>query len=170
MLSTPSYPSHIVAFSTVIKLLSKATTPYTQPYLGLPSTSSSLASAINTLIAIRYSYILFKWPNHPKTRGSTTLVPFLFQLLFLLCTSSFLSLSIRVTPTKLLEHFISSIFFVTVVRLTVLLSALLILQVSAPHNAVSQHFSYFRSLPHTTPLVTPSSDTLRLFPILSTPI
>ena len=52
--------------------------------------------------------------------------PFPFQLLR---TSSFLTLSIRDTPTKFLKHFMSRTF-------TLLLSALLIPHASAPYNAV----------------------------------
>ena len=55
-----------------------------------------------------------------------SLASFLFQLS---CTSSFPTLSIHDTPTKLLKHSISRTF-------TFLLSALLIHHASAPHNAI----------------------------------
>ena len=59
-----------------------------------------------------------------------------------LLTSSFITLSIRDTPTKLLKHFISRTF-------AFLLSAFLILHASAPYNAVGtitpsyRHFLVF---------------------------
>ena len=48
-----------------ISLLPKPTyTPSIQPNLDLPRTRSPLTSAINTLVAIRYSSILSTCPNH----------------------------------------------------------------------------------------------------------
>ena len=112
--------AHCRAASTVITLLPKATfTPCIQPnYLGLPRTHPPLTSTINTLLAIRYSSIL----SHAQTISIPSdllysLTPFLIQLSY--ATSSFLTLSIRDTPTKLLKQFISRTF-------TFLLSALLI--------------------------------------------
>ena len=56
---------HWRAASTVIPLLPKATfTPSIQPNLGLPHNRPQLTSAINTLLAIRYSSILSTFPNH----------------------------------------------------------------------------------------------------------
>ena len=95
----------------------------------------------------------------------------LVQTISILRTSSFLTLSIRDTPTKLLKHFISKTF-------TFLLSALLIINASAPYNAVGtntpshRHFSFipilycsahFSALPT---LITHSFCVSHLFPIL----
>ena len=102
--------AHCRAASTVIPLLPNATfTPSFQPNLGLPRTRPPLTSAINILLAIRYSSI-----QDTPTK-------------LLKCFIS--SLSIRDTPTKLLKRFISRTF-------TFLLSALLIPHASAPYNAV----------------------------------
>ena len=63
----PSFQSfvHWHAASTVIPLLRKATfTPSIQPNIGLPCTRPPLTSAINTLLAIRYSSILSTWLSH----------------------------------------------------------------------------------------------------------
>ena len=68
------------ATSTVIPLLPKATfIPSIQPNLGLPGTRPSLTSAINTLLAMRYSSILSTCPNHLNTLWSALLAitPFL---------------------------------------------------------------------------------------------
>ena len=57
--------AHCRAASTVIPLLPKATfTPSIQPNLGLRRTRPPLTSAINTFLAIRYSFILSTSPNH----------------------------------------------------------------------------------------------------------
>ena len=102
--------AHCRAASTVTPLLPKATfTPSIQPNLGLPPTRSPLISAINTLLAIRYSSILSTCPNHLNTLWSALLANFL-SIPALLGTSSFLTLSIVDTPTKLLKHFISRPF------------------------------------------------------------
>ena len=62
------------AASTVIPLLAKATFRRSiQPNLGLPGTRPILTSAINTLLAIRYSSILSTFPNHLNTLWSTLL-------------------------------------------------------------------------------------------------
>ena len=123
--------AHCRAASTVIPLLPKATfTPTIQPNLCLPRIRRPLTSAINTLLAIRYSFILSTRPNHLNTHWSALLANY-FSIPALLCTSSFLTLSIRGTPTKLLKHFISRTF-------TFLLSALLIPHASAPYNAVGK--------------------------------
>ena len=54
--------AHWRAASTVIILLPKATfTPSILPNLGIPRTRPLLTSAINTLLAIRYSSILFTY-------------------------------------------------------------------------------------------------------------
>ena len=96
--------AHWYAASTVIPLLPKATfTPSIQPNLGLPRTRPPLTSAINTLLAIRYSFILSTCPNHLNTLWSALLANS-FSIPALLRTSI---LSIRDTPTKLLKHFIS---------------------------------------------------------------
>ena len=120
--------AHCRAASTVTPLLPKATTPSIQPNLGLPCTRPPLTSAINTLLAIRYSSILSRCPNHLNTHWSAILANPV-SIPALLRTSSFLSLSILDTPTKHLKYFISRIF-------TFLLSALLIPHASAPYNAV----------------------------------
>ena len=117
------------AASTVIPLLPKITcTASIQHNLGLPRTSPPLTSAINTLLAIRYSSILSTCPNHLNTLWSALLANSL-SIPALQRTSSFLTLSIRETPTKLLKDFISRTF-------TLLLSALLIPHASAPHNTI----------------------------------
>ena len=115
-----------------IHLLPKATlTPSIQADLGLPRTRNPLTSAINTLLAIRYSSIysiLSTWRNHLNNLWSA-LLAYSLSIPALLRTSSFLTLSIRGTPTKLLKHLISRTF-------TFPLSALLIPHDSAPYNAV----------------------------------
>ena len=59
------YLAHWRAASTVIPLLPKETlTPSIQPNLALPLTRPPLTSAVNTLLAIRYSTILSACPNH----------------------------------------------------------------------------------------------------------
>ena len=83
---------------------------------------------MNTFLDIRYSSILSTSPNHLNTLWSALLANSL-SIPALLRTSSFLTLSIRDAPTKLLKHFISRTF-------TFLLSALLIPHASAPCNAV----------------------------------
>ena len=132
--------THCRAASTVIPLLPKATyTPSIQPNLGLPRTRLPLTSPINTLRAIGFSSILSTCPNHFNTLWSA-LLPYLpnsLSIPALLRTSSFLTLSIRDTPTKLLNHFISRTF-------TFLLSALLMPHVSAPYNAVGTITPSFR--------------------------
>ena len=86
--------AHCRAASTVIPLLLKATfTPTIQPNLGLPRTRLTLTSAINTLLAIRYSSILSICPNHLNTLWSALLAHSL-SIPALLRTSSFLTLSI----------------------------------------------------------------------------
>ena len=74
--------SHWRASSAVIPLLPQATfTPSIQPTLGLPRTHPPLTSAINTLLAIRYSSIRSTCPNHLNTLWSAySLTPFSFQL------------------------------------------------------------------------------------------
>ena len=120
------FPIFCRAASTVIPLLPKATSHHpsslTSAYLVPPSSYS----AINTLLAIRYSSILSTCPNLLNTLWSALLAsshssPALQR------TSSFQTLSIR--PTKLLKHFNSR-------TLIFLLSALLIPHASAPYNAV----------------------------------
>ena len=92
--------------STVIPLLPMANfTPSIKPNLGLPSTCLPLTSAINTFLVIRYSSILSTCPNHLNSLCSALLANSL-SIPALLRTSSFLTLSIRDTPTKLLKHFI----------------------------------------------------------------
>ena len=66
--------AHCRAASTVTPLLPKATfTPSIQPNLRLPRTRPPLTSAINTLLAIRYSSILSICPNHLNTLWSALL-------------------------------------------------------------------------------------------------
>ena len=120
----------IIYICTVISLLPKATfTPSNQPNLGLPCTRSLLTSAINTLLAIRYSSILSTCPNHPNILWSTQFANSL-RIPALLSTLSFLAISIRDSSTKLLNH------------------------ISHEHSlSFSQHFSYPLPLLHTMPLV-----------------
>ena len=60
--------AHCRAASTAISLLPMASfTLSIQPNLGLPHTRPPLTSAINTLLAIRYSSILYTCPNHLNT-------------------------------------------------------------------------------------------------------
>ena len=102
--------AHCRAASIVIPLLPKATfTPSIQPNLGLPLTHPLLTSAISTLLAIRYSSILSTCRNHLNTLWSALLAHSL-SIPALQRTSSFLTLPIRDTPTKLLKHFISRTF------------------------------------------------------------
>ena len=122
--------AHCRAASTVIPLLPKATfTPFIQPNLGLPRTRPPLTSAINTFLAIRNSFIIYTCPNHLNTLRSALLANSL-SLPAHLRTSSFLTLSIRDTPTKLLKHFISKTSL-----------------------SFSQHFSYSMPLLPTSTLV-----------------
>ena len=106
-----------------------------------PSYPPPLTSANITLLAIRYSSILSTCPNHLNTLWTALLANSL-SILAVLRTSSFLTLSIRDTPTKFLKHFISRTF-------TFLLSALLIPHASAPYNAAGtitpsyRHFMAF---------------------------
>ena len=124
-LSSPSDVSISITASTVAH---SHLDTVDHPNLGLPRTSHSLTSAINTLLAIRNSSILSTCPNHHNILCSALLANSL-SIPALLRTSSFLTLSIRDTPTKLLKHFISRTF-------TFLLSALLISYVSSLYNAV----------------------------------
>ena len=90
------------------------------PALGLPGTRPPLTSAINALLAIRYSYPFF--PHAKPSQCSRSAILANSQTLSipaLLRTSSFLTPSNRDTPTKPLNHFISWTF-------TFFLSALLI--------------------------------------------
>ena len=118
--------THYRTASTVIPLLPKVIfTPSVQPNIGLPRTRLPLTSAINTLLVIytvlNHSLHVPK-PSQYSLIGSTRYLP---SVPALLRTSSFLTLSIRDTPTKLLKQFISRTF-------TILLSALLIPHASAP--------------------------------------
>ena len=71
---SPLFPSFCRAASTVITLIPKATfTPSIQPNHGLPHTRTSLNSAINTILAIRYLSILSTCPNHLNTHRSALL-------------------------------------------------------------------------------------------------
>ena len=76
-----------------------------QPNLGLPRTRPPLISAINTLLDILYTSILSTFPTHLNTLWSALLANSL-SIQALLCTSPFLTLSIRDTRTKFLKHFI----------------------------------------------------------------
>ena len=87
--------AHCRSASSVISLLPRATfTQSTLPNLGLPRTRPPLISAINTFLAIRYSYILFTCPNHLNNLWSA-LVDNYLSIPGLLRTSSFRTLSIR---------------------------------------------------------------------------
>ena len=121
--------AHCCAASLVIPLLPKAIfTPSIQPNLGLPHTRPPLTSAINTLLAIRYSSILSTCLNHLNTLWSALLDNSL-SIPALLRTSSFLTLSVTLQPsfsdTSSQEHSLS----------------------------FSQYFSYPMPLLRTTPLV-----------------
>ena len=92
-------------------LLPKVTfTPSIQPHLCLPHTGPPLTSAINTVLAIWYASF-FPCPNHLNSLWSALLANSLSIPAFL-HISSFLTLSIRNTPTKLLKHFISRIIII----------------------------------------------------------
>ena len=72
--------AHCRGASTVIHLLPNATfTPSIQPNLGLQRTNPPLTSAINTLLAIRYSSILSTCPNHLNTLWSALLGDLLYS-------------------------------------------------------------------------------------------
>ena len=82
--------SQSLAAFTVIPLLPTATfTPSIQPNLGLPRTRPPLTSAINTILAKRYSYILSTCPNHLNILWSALLANSISSPA-LLHTSSFL--------------------------------------------------------------------------------
>ena len=87
--------AHCRAASTIIPLLPKPTfTPSIQPNLCLPShIRPPLTSAINPLLAIRYSSILSACPNHLYTLWYTLLANSL-SIPALLRTSSLLPISI----------------------------------------------------------------------------
>ena len=71
--------AHCRSASTVIPLLPKATcTSSIQHNLGLPRTRPPLTSAINNLLAIRYSSILSTCPNHLNTLCSALLANSLY--------------------------------------------------------------------------------------------
>ena len=92
--------AHCCATSTVIPLLNKATfTPSIQPNHCLPSTCPPLTSAINTLLAMRYSTILSTSLNHLNTLWSALLAKSLL-IPALLRTFAFLTLSNRDTLNK----------------------------------------------------------------------
>ena len=64
------------AVSTVISSLTQATfTPCIHPNFCLPHTRTSLNSTINTLLSIRYWFILFMFPHHLNTLWSTLYLP-----------------------------------------------------------------------------------------------
>ena len=99
-------------------------TPSIRTNLRLPRTRPGLTSAINTLLAIRILIHSFHMSNSSQY---SLISPTRYSLSIsaLLSTSSFLTQSIRDTPTKLHKHFISRTF-------SFLLSALLIPHASAP--------------------------------------
>ena len=102
--------AHYRAASTVIPLLPKATfTPSIQPNLGLPRTRPSLTSAVDTLLAKRFSSILCTCTNHLNILWSTLAnsLPIPAHLR----TSSFLTLSILGTPTKPVKLHLKNIYF-----------------------------------------------------------
>ena len=134
------------AASTVIPLLPMATlTPSIQPNLGHPRTRPTLTSAINALPAIRYASIHSTCSNHLNTLWSALPASSL-SIPALLRTSSFLTLSIHDTKTKLIKHVVARTF-------TFLLSAIQIPHASVPYNAVGtitpsyRHFFAFISYP-----------------------
>ena len=101
---------HCPSACTIIPQLPMATfTPSIQPNLSLPRTCPPLSLAINTLLALQYSSILFTCPHHLNILLSALFANSL-SIPALLCTSTFLTLSIRNTPTKLLKQFISRTF------------------------------------------------------------
>ena len=68
------YFAHCRSASTVIPLLPKATFASSiHPNLGFPRTRPPLTSAINTRLAIRYSFILSTFPYHLNTLLSALL-------------------------------------------------------------------------------------------------
>ena len=91
---------------------------------GGPKEHRDLPSAL----FIQYSSILSTRPNYLNTLWSALLTNSL-SIPALLSTSSFLTISIRDTSTKLLKNYISKTF-------TFLLSVLLIPHASAPYNVV----------------------------------
>ena len=111
-----------------------------QRNLGLPRTRPPLTSAINTLLAIRYSFILCMCPKPSQY----SMIRSTHQLPFDTSSPTHLlipnSISIRDTPTKFFKHLISTFTF--------LHSALLIPHASAPYNEVGtitpscRHFLY----------------------------
>ena len=128
-LSTLSYLSLSHSLHRHSSLPKAIFTPSILPNLGLPRTRPSLTPAFNTLLAMRYSSInCFHMPKLSqysliRTTLNSVYIPALLR------ASSFLTLSIRDTPTKLFKQFISRTF-------TFFLSALLIPHASAPYNAV----------------------------------
>ena len=76
------YFVHCGTASTIIPVLPRANfTQSIQPNLSLPHTRPPLTSAINTVLAIRYSSILSTCPNHLNTLWTIQLDnSFLFQL------------------------------------------------------------------------------------------
>ena len=91
--------AHWRAASTTIPLLSKATfTKYIQLSLGVPRTLLPLTSVIKTLLAIPYSSIVSTCPNYLNTLRSALFANSL-SITSHIRTSSFLTISIRNTPT-----------------------------------------------------------------------
>ena len=125
----PLFPIFRVLSRSLHSHSSKANfTQSIQPNLGLPHTRLLLASAINTLLAMKYSSILSTCPNHLNTLLSAQLANSL-SISAILHISSFLTLYICDSPTKLVKHFISRTF-------NFLLSALLI---SHAQSAIQYH-------------------------------
>ena len=78
--------------------------------LGQPRTLPALTSIINcTLLTVRYTPILSKCPNHLKILRSSLLDTLSTAALLHTYTSSFKTLSIRVTATKLLAAHLSQL-------------------------------------------------------------
>ena len=77
-----------------------------QPNLGLPRTHAPFNSAIDTVLAIWFSSILYTCPNHLRTLQPNLLVTSLIRSTRQLsCYSiSLTNLFVRVTPTKLFKH------------------------------------------------------------------
>ena len=116
---------------TVIPLLPAATfTPYIQPNLQNTYTLHQHSSRNMD------SSILSTCPNHLNTIRSALLENPL-SVSAMLCTSLFLTLSIRDTPNELLKYFISRAF-------TFIHSALLITHASVLYNAVGTIITSYR--------------------------
>ena len=148
------------AASTVIPLLPyKATfTPSIQPNLGLPRTRPPLTSAINTLLAIRYSSILSTCPNHLNILSDPfySLTPFYSSSpTYLFIPNSIHSRHSDQTSSH--EHLLSfSQHFsypMPLLRTTPLVQLLLRIDTSWPLSPILYCLGHFSGLPKPTPLI-----------------